>query len=157
MKGTLKVNHTNKQIVMNATFEKYSEVCTRPEFKHLMEIKATFPDYTVVTEKMGTNTQKVTYEGLSTDFMRWYIKEFSSSDEIRTENLEKFDCAMDVVGNERGGYGKIKSWFLSKYPTIKVKGVTAELKTLHFDSTLKKESEEVESDTILQPTLAKTA
>ena len=157
MRGTLKVNHAKKQIVMNATFDKYSQVCTRPEFRHLMEIKATFPDYTVVTEKMGTNTQKVTYEGLSTDFMRWYIKEFSSSDEIRTENLEKFDFAMDVVGKERGGYGKIKSWFLFKYPAIKVKGVTSELRALHFDSLLESESEEDKSDTLLQPTLAKTA
>lgn len=144
MQGTLKINHKKRQIIMNGTFAKYAQNCGSPQFEHLMKVKALFPKYKLVTQKIKKNPDRVEYKGLSTDFMRWYISEFSSTDEIRNENLEKFDFAMDVVGGERGGYGKIKSWFLFKYPAIKVNGVTKELKALYFDSTLESDSEEID-------------
>lgn len=144
MQGTLKINHKKRQIIMNGTFAKYAQNCGSPQFEHLMEVKALFPKYKPVTQKIKKNPDRVEYKGLSTDFMRWYISEFSSTDEIRTENLKKFDFAKNVVGGERGGYGKIKSWFLFKYPEIKVNGVTKELKNLYIDSTLKTGAEEVE-------------
>lgn len=157
MRGTLKFDLKKNRLVMNATFAKYAEICTNPEFKHLMEVKAMFPDFIIITEKINTNPNRVEYEGLTYDFMKWYIREYSETDEIRDENSEKIESAINLIGHQRGGYGQIKSWFLYMYPEIKDNGVTSELRALHFDSTLKSESEEVESDTILQPTLAKTA
>ena len=111
MRGTLKVDHKNKKIIMNATFEKYSMICNSDEFAYLMNIKAAFSNYKVITQKVKSKSDPKKYKGLNYDFMKWYIKG-NSSDEVARENIAKIDAAKALSTRQDGTYGKVKSWFL---------------------------------------------
>lgn len=133
MRGTLKVDHNKKKIIMNATYEKYSRICSSDEFANLMSVKSIFPTYEVVTKRAKTNPDSNRHKGLNYDFMKWYIRTYSS-EEVAKENIAKIDAAQALSTRQDGTYGKVKSWFLDKYSELKDKNIAEDFRNLYNDS-----------------------
>lgn len=52
MKNTLKLNHTNRTIVMDKTFAKFAADTKSSEYAHLQQVRQDYPLYTVVQRHM---------------------------------------------------------------------------------------------------------
>ena len=65
MKNVLKINHTNRTIVMDRTFAKYAENTMSEEYSHLQQVRRDYPTYTVIQRRIKHNSGKKTYNGLT--------------------------------------------------------------------------------------------
>ena len=119
MKNTLKINHTEKTIVMDRTFAKLSSDTRSEEYAHLQQIRRDYPTYTVVQRQIRRNNTKVTYAGLTYDYMKDYIKKHGTKEESE-KNLAQFEEMYLISQCHRATYRYpiIKSWFLKQYPEI---------------------------------------
>lgn len=145
MRGTLKVDHQKKKIIMNGTFAKYSAVCSSDEFAYLMEIKSTFPNYKVITQKAKKNAKTNKYEGLKYDFMKWYIRQNAPKEKADKE-VEIIDAAKALSTRQDGTYGKVKSWFLNNHKELKDKETFEEVQKSYTVSLWGEHASKIEED-----------
>lgn len=146
MRGTLKIDHQKKRIVMNATFEKYSKVCTSDEFAYLMDIKTAFPNYKVITMKAKTNPNANKHEGLNYNFMKWYIRH-NSPKEKADEEIEIINVAKALSTRQDGTYGKVKSWFLENHDELRDKETSEKAQKLYTVSVWETEAQKTKQET----------
>ncbi len=119
MKNTLKINHTDRTLVMDRTFAKYASDTRSEEYAHLQQIRRDYPDYRVVERHIRRNDEKKTYAGLTYEYMKRYIKAHGTEEEQKKvlEELEEKILISECHGKAYR-YPVIKSWFLEKYPEI---------------------------------------
>lgn len=119
MKNTLKINHTDRTIVMDRTFAKFASDTRSDEYAHLQKIRADYPNYQVVQRHIRRNVEKKTYAGLTYDYMREYIKKHGTKEESEA-NLAELDekILISECHAKAYRYPVIKSWFLEQYPEI---------------------------------------
>lgn len=125
MKNTLKINHTNRTIVMDRTFAKHAIDTMSAEYAHLQTVRRDYPTYTVVQRQIKRNSDKKTYRGLTYDYMESYILTHGTA-ETRIANFNEYS-EMRLIAQCHGNafrYPIIKSWFLNKYPEIADFGTT---------------------------------
>lgn len=119
MKNTLKINHTNRTLVMDRTFAKYASDTRSEEYAHLQQIRRDYPDYMVVERQIRRNNEKKTYAGLTYEYMKRYIKAHGTEEEqkkILAELDEKI--LISECHGKAYRYPVVKSWFLEQYPEI---------------------------------------
>ena len=124
MKNTLKINHTDRLIIMDRTFAKYAENTMSDEYAHLQQVRRDYPSYTVLRRQIKRNSDKKTYNGLTYEYMEDYIMTHGSPETIK-KNLNDYH-EMRLISECHGRafrYPVIKSWFLEKYPEIMRFGV----------------------------------
>ena len=127
MKNTLKINHTNRTIIMDRTFAKYAENTMSEEYAHLQQVRRDYPTYTVLRRQIKSNSNKKTYRGLTYEYMEDYILTHGTSETI-TKNFAEYN-EMRLIAECHGRafrYPVIKSWFLDHYPEITKFGVCGE-------------------------------
>ena len=119
MKNTLKVNHTDRTIVMDRTFAKFASDTRSDEYAHLQKIRADYPSYTVVQRHIRRNVEKKTYAGLTYDYMREYIVRHGTKEESEA-NLAELEEKILIASchGKAFRYPVIKRWFLEQYPEI---------------------------------------
>ena len=119
MKNTLKLNHTNRIIVMDRTFAKFAANTMSTEYAHLQSVRQDYPEYTVVMRKIKRNNTKECYRGLTYEYMEEYIKTHGTKEECAT-NLAEFKekKLISLCHSTSRRYPVIKSWFLAKYPEV---------------------------------------
>ena len=119
MKNTLKINLADKTIVMDRTFAKLAADTRSEEYAHLQQIRRDYPTYTVVQRQIRRNNTKVTYAGLTYDYMKNYIMTHGTKEEIE-RNLATFKekTLISKCHNTPYRYPVIKSWFLKQFPEI---------------------------------------
>ncbi|MBE5792548.1 MAG: hypothetical protein E7322_10375 [Clostridiales bacterium] len=83
MKNTLKINHTNRIIIMDRTFSKNAENTQSTEYAHLQTVRRDYPDYTVIKRSIKTNKNQNHYKGLTYEFIEDYILTHGSADDIK--------------------------------------------------------------------------
>lgn len=119
MKNTLKINHTDRTIVMDRTFAKFASDTRSDEYAHLQKIRADYPSYTVIQRHIRRNVEKKTYAGLTYDYMRMYIKTHGTKEESEANLAELEEKILISECHAKAyRYPVIKSWFLEQYPEI---------------------------------------
>ena len=120
MKNTLKLNHTDRTIVMDKTFARFAADTMSAEYAHLQQVRQDYPLYTVVQRRIRKNINQEHYLGLTYHYMETYIATHGTAadrhiyDELRVIS----DCH-----SKAKRYLVIKSWFLERFPEIKDFGV----------------------------------
>ena len=120
MKNTLKLNHTERTIVMDKTFAKFAADTMSAEYAHLQQVRQDYPLYTVVQRHIRKNTKQEHYHGLTYRYMEDYITTHGSAEDRRIYDEKKLISECHSKGFR---YPVIKSWFLERFPEIKKFGV----------------------------------
>ncbi len=131
MKNYLKIDHSNRTIVMDRTFAKYAANTMSEEYAHLQQVRRDYPKYEVIQRQIKRNSTKKTYNGLTYEYMEDYIMTHGEAETIKA-NLAEFH-EMRLISECHGKafrYPIIKSWFLDKYPEITKFGVVDKPQTI---------------------------
>ena len=120
MTGTLKIDFSERKIIMDRLFAKLATDTNSPEYRHLQEVRQDYSDFTVVQRHIGKNPKKKTYAGLTYDYMESYILAHGTN-EIAREYYRMREIA--ECQGKAFRYPVIKSWFLDKFPEIVQFGV----------------------------------
>lgn len=114
MKGTIRLDHLNKNILITTAFARASMNPDNQEYKKLVEIRMLHPDYSVVKRTIKKNPEKESYRGLTYAYMEHYILTHDKSGEVMKVYQEMRLRAL--CHSIR--YAHIKKWFLEFYPEI---------------------------------------
>lgn len=123
MKNSLKVDFERKLIVMDSTFARLSRDVRNDEYRILQATRRDYPDYAVIRKQIKKNSAKVSYKGLTYDYMREYISSHENA-ACAAQMLEKLDnmIAISHCHSQAFRYPVIKKWFLETYPDVKSYG-----------------------------------
>ena len=119
MTNYLRLDYTNGHIIMDRTFAKNAQNTYSDEYAHLQEVRRDYPNFKVIARTIKKNDNKISYKGLTYDYMKNYILK-NGSYEKRVECLAKFEALLEISkchSNARR-YPTIKKWFLETYPEI---------------------------------------
>ena len=127
MTNILRVDHENKTLVMDKTFEKNSSIFGSRESQMLEEARRAYPTYTVARRQIKKNTHQEHYNGLTYEYMRWYIQTHEEGEALTTIIKEFEELLLISKCHSKGKrYPTIKKWFLELYPEVKTFGMSAE-------------------------------
>lgn len=131
MKKTVKLgytlNHENQTIVLTKAFNKQASIPGTNEFRTLMGLRKLYPDYTISMRTAIVPDSKDCHFGLSRECMEKYMAQLDNAKEALAE-YERFlkYYGKEVESKKEPGkmvwsvpYGKLRSWFLNKYPNYK--------------------------------------
>ena len=126
MKNVLKINFEDKTIVMDRTFAAKVKDTRSDEYLHLQTVRKDYPDYRVITRTIKSNPNKVTYSGLTYEYMENYILTHGDDAEVQKALSEYRELRTIAKCHGKGkGYPVIKKWFLEKYDEIEDFGIAA--------------------------------
>ena len=120
MKNTLRLNHTNRTIVMDKTFAKFAANTMSQEYAHLQRVRMDYPTYTVEQRQIKKAPAKECYKGLTYTYMKEYIITHGTKDDLKTYDEMKL---ISECHSKAFRYPTIKAWFLERFPEIKQFGV----------------------------------
>ena len=111
-KNTYSLNHDDKTITLTKAYAKLAFTPGTKEFRELAALHKAYPDYDIVMRTATPKKDKEKHNGLSVERMTFIIKNFVKDEAAIAEfdNVKKFYKGVD------GYYGKVKGWFLKKYP-----------------------------------------
>lgn len=98
-------------IALTKAFAKQAYTPGTAEFRHLAELHKAFPEFPIVQRTATKNENKEKHDGLTIKWMTDYIKNYK--DEVA---VAEFDEVKKFYKTMPGYYGKVKGWFLNKYP-----------------------------------------
>ena len=127
MTNILRVDHENKTLVMDKTFEKNSSIFGSRESQMLEEARRAYPTYNVKRRQINKNTHQEHYNGLTYEYMRWYIQTHEEGEALATI-IKEFDELLLISKCHSKGkrYPTIKKWFLDQYKEVKTFGMSQE-------------------------------
>lgn len=119
MNGFLKVEHSERQLVMSREFAKYANDTMSEEYAHLQRVRQDYPLYQVVLRKITRNNSKESYKGLTYEYMEDYILTHGTPEERKKTYDEYNELRLIAECHSKAyRYPTIKRWFLNKYPEI---------------------------------------
>ena len=127
MTNILRVDHENKTLVMDKTFEKNSSIFGSRESQMLEEARRAYPTYTVARRQIKKNSNQEHYNGLTYEYMRWYIQTHEEGEAL-TVIIKEFEELLLISKCHSKGkrYPTIKKWFLDQYKEVKTFGMSQE-------------------------------
>ena len=115
------INHANGTITLTRDFANKAGILNSPEYKALRQLKRDFPNLEVVQRTAKVSPTKVTHKGLTLDHMEKYITTFEPATDLTIfKKVKSYNTDLketkdgDII--EIVNYGKMKKWFLNKYP-----------------------------------------
>ena len=114
MKGTIRVDHLNKNILISAAFAKAAMNILNDEYKTLVEVCTLHSNYTVVRREIKKNPEKESYRGLTYEYMENYILNHDLNGDI----LAYYEELKVRARCHSVRYPHIKKWFLETFPEI---------------------------------------
>lgn len=114
MKGTIRVDHINKNIIISKAFAKASMSINSEEYKALLKVRNSYSEYSIIQREIKRNPQKESYRGLTYDYMEKYISTHDKSGEI----VKMYQEMRLRASCHSIRYAHIKKWFLEIYPEI---------------------------------------
>ena len=112
MKKTNGYTIKNGTIYLTKAYAKMAYTIGTNEFRELAELHKAFPEFPIVQRTAKPNDDKEKYNGLTVAWMTDYIKNYVK-DEVA---IAEFDEVKKFYKKMPGYYGKVKAWFLNKYP-----------------------------------------
>ena len=99
-------------IELTKAFAKQAYTPGTAEFRHLAELHKAFPEFPIVQRTATKNENKEKHNGLTVSRMEFLIKNYLGDEIV----LAEFKEVQKFYKNTKGYYGKVKGWFLDKYP-----------------------------------------
>ena len=99
-------------IVLTKAFAKLAYTPGTAEFRYLADLHKAFPDFPIVQRTAKPNGDKEKHGGLTIARMDFIIKNYIRDDVA----IAEFDEVKKFYKGMNGYYGKVKGWFLNKYP-----------------------------------------
>lgn len=115
MKGTIRVDHINRNILISKEFAKASMKINSEEYKTLLEVKKAYADYSIIQREIKKNPQKESYKGLTYEYMEKYIE---LHDGRNSKVMNDYQEMRFIAQCHSIRYAHIKKWFLETYPEI---------------------------------------
>ena len=113
----VRVNYSNKTIVITKKFAKKIENPLSDEFNEFMGLCGKLAGFEVVVKASVKRTKKDTLKGLNYDFMRQYIERHDDEDKSKMAQFKRITVKNeDNLSTKK--YGEVKKWFLEQYPEI---------------------------------------
>lgn len=108
------INWVDGEIMASKSYLKKARSMGSEEYKELKRIQNLYPEYKIVERQIKTNSNKKIYAGLTYEYMERYI----SLQENSRDNMDEYLKIKLLSECHRGGYGKVKKWFLTKFPEV---------------------------------------
>lgn len=115
-KNTYVINHAKKTITLTKKYAKLANTPGTNEFRELAEIYKVYSDYTIVMRTATPKDDKQKHTGLTIARMEYHIKNIAKDDVA----LAQFEEVQKYYKGMSGYYGKVRSWFLEKYPNYNI-------------------------------------
>ena len=109
------INYEDNTITLTKAFAKQAQNPDTKEFGELAKLHKNFPDFTITKRTAKVNEDKERHAGLSIPWMTNYIKTYIKDEAAVAE----FEEVKAFYRGMSGYYGKVKGWFLNKYPNYK--------------------------------------
>ena len=109
------INYEDNTITLTKAFAKQAQNPATKEFRELAKLHKNFPDFTITKRTAKVNEDKERHAGLSIPWMTNYIKTYIKDEAAVAE----FEEVKAFYRGMSGYYGKVKGWFLNKYPNYK--------------------------------------
>lgn len=103
------INAAAKEIIITKKFEKAANIIGSNEYKDLVTLMKDFPEFSIKVKEIKTKKGKKTYNGLTLDEMRRFIRTRNE------EELLMFEKVVAIAKHKKGSYAITKKWFLNKY------------------------------------------
>ena len=114
MKGTIRLDHLNKNILISTPFARASMNPENCEYKKLVEIRMLHPDYSVIQRTIKKNPAKESYRGLTYEYMERYIMTHDNNGDMMKLYQElRLRALCHSIR-----FAHIKKWFLETFPEI---------------------------------------
>ena len=117
------IDFINKVITLTQAFAKKAQDPQNPEHHEMLNLLNTFPTFTFAMRKATKKADKETHKGLSVPRIEKFIARQPNSEELMSEYKAFVDFWSEEVVDKKTGkkvrrtsYGKIKKWFLDKFP-----------------------------------------
>ena len=114
MKGTIRIDHLNKNILISAAFAKAAMNIQGEEYKTLVEVRSLHHDYNVIKREIKKNPEKESYRGLTYEYIEQYILNHDLNGDI----LKYYEELKQRAACHSIRYAHIKKWFLETFPEI---------------------------------------
>ena len=105
------IDFANNTITLTKAFAQRAKNPSSTEFRELAKLHKDLPDFTITMRTAVITAEKETHGGLTFEWMTDYIKNYK--DEIAVAEFEEVKKFYKMMN---GYYGKVKAWFLNKYP-----------------------------------------
>ena len=106
------INFAENTITLTKAFAQRAKNPSTNEFGELAKLHKNLPDFTITMRTAVITVEKETYDGLTIEWMTDYIKDYVK-DEVA---IAEFEEVKKYYKKMPGYYGKVKAWFLNKYP-----------------------------------------
>ena len=110
------INHTAKTITITKAYANRAKTPGTKEFRELANLHKAFPDYDIIHRTAIITAEKETHNGLTVSRMEQIVEICYQDEAERTKAIEEFNKAKEFYKGDRSYYGKMKAWFLKKYP-----------------------------------------
>ena len=114
MKGTIRIDHLNKNILISAAFAKAAMNIQGEEYKTLVSVRALHQGYDVIKREIKKNPNKESYRGLTYEYIEHYILTHDLNGDI----LKHYEDLKERIACHSIRYAHIKKWFLETFPEI---------------------------------------
>lgn len=115
-KNTYVINHAKKTITLTKKYAKLANTPGTNEFRELADVYKVYSNYTIVMRTVTPNEDKKKHTGLTIARMEYHIKNIAKDDVA----LAQFEEVQKYYKGMSGYYGKVRSWFLEKYPNYNI-------------------------------------
>ena len=115
-KNTYVINHAKKTITLTKKYAKLANTPGTNEFRELADVYKVYSNYTIVMRTVTPNEDKKKHTGLTIARMEYHIKNIAKDDVA----LAQFKEVRKYYKGMSGYYGKVRSWFLEKYPNYNI-------------------------------------
>ena len=106
------INYIPTAIVTKA-FLKEAEMIGSDAFKTLVKLRNEHPGLKVKVREIAKNEDKISYEGLTYEYMEDFIK--AQEGDNAGKALEEFEKTKELSKSYRAPYLFVRKWFLNKY------------------------------------------
>ena len=109
------IDYATNTIILTKAFAKQAQNPNTKEFRELAKLHKNFPEFTITKRTAKVNDDKEVHSGLSIPWMTNYIKTYIKDEAA----VKEFEEVKAFYRGMSGYYGRVKGWFLNKYPNYK--------------------------------------
>ena len=107
-----KIDFVNNTLTISKAFEDAAAVPYSEEYKLLQQIRADFPNLTIVRKARRTSTTKKRNKNMTYANMEKYMSVFQNADKL----LAQFEVVKRQSKLEKSPYQLVLSWFVEQFP-----------------------------------------
>ena len=121
MKKTKTFTIKGDSIILTKAYAKLAYTPGTKEFRELAALHKAFPDFSIEMRTATPKKEKEKHNGLTIERMAFIIKNYAKNENA----LAEFEEVKKFYKGVNGYYGKVKAWFLDKYPNYQTMDFSA--------------------------------